>query len=141
METEIRKCQSLLNSYDAFILNPNVSVEDILLGTDEYDRFVEMTLSPTILSKRIGKGEAAAIALTLKYSGILASNNFNDVYQYITIYSLDYTTTADMLLDAYKNQTITLNEASDIWKQMVSKKRRLPYATFKEYIEFKSHNP
>jgi len=69
-------------------LNGNITIKEILTGTDEYILFYELAISPPKGEKIIGKGEAAAVALAKVYGGILASNNLKDISKYVEKYNL-----------------------------------------------------
>ena len=84
--------------------------------------------------KIIGDGEASSIALAKVKNGIVASNNFNDIFTYINEYSLEYTTTADILVDAYKKGIIDENQGNTIWANMLRKRRKLGAVNFSDYL-------
>lgn len=114
-----------------------VSLHDIIVGSEEYATYYELTEAPRGGHKIIGKGEAAAISLAKKYDGIVASNNLADIADYISEYHLKHTTTSDILIDAYNRLIITEFEANAIWAKMLSKRRKLGAATFTEYLKLK----
>ena len=93
-----------------------------------------MTENPDQGHKIIGEGEASSIALAKVKNGIVASNNFNDILTYINEYSLEYTTTADILVDAYKRGMIDENQGNAIWTNMLRKRRKLGAASFSDYL-------
>ena len=111
-----------------------IIVKELYADTEEFSIFFELTLNPKI-KKRIGKGEAAAISLAKVYKGILASNNLKDISKYIEEYALKHLTTGDILLDAMEKTLIEEAEGNVIWEKMRSKKRRMPFETFSEYVE------
>ncbi len=82
----------------------------------------------------IGRGEAAAIVLSKKNNGVLASNNFRNVEYYVELYELDHISTSDIIHRVVKDRTITVSQADAIWTKMISKKRKLPFNTFSEYL-------
>ena len=53
---------------------------------------------------------------------------------YINKYSLEYTTTADILVDAYKRGMIDENQGNMIWAKMLRKRRRLGAESFSDYL-------
>ena len=97
-----------------------------------------MTENPEPGHREIGDGEASAIALAKIKNGILASNNFRDIKQYIDEFCLEYTTTGLILIDAYKRGIITEKQGNDIWEKMLKKRRKLGAQSFSEYLT--SHN-
>ena len=56
-----------------------VSLHDIIVGSEEYATYYELTEAPRGGHKIIGKGEAAAISLAKKYDG---NYMYNSCYQY-----------------------------------------------------------
>ncbi|WP_201024189.1 hypothetical protein, partial [Tepidibacillus decaturensis] len=60
-------------------INGDVTTKEILTNTEEYRLYYELAISPPKGEKRIGKGEAAAIALAKAYGGIIASNNLTSL--------------------------------------------------------------
>lgn len=119
---------------DNMISAGKLTVVELTVGTDESELYYKLTQNPDIGHKIIGDGEASAIALAKVKNGIVASNNFNDILTYIKEYSLEYTTTADMLVDAFRQSIIDENEGNAIWVNMLRKKRRLGASSFSEYL-------
>lgn len=107
--------------------------EDIFVETAEY--FLYQDLMSLKNGKAIGKGEAAGIVLAKKYNGILASNNFKDIKEYVEKFSLKHLTTGDILVKAFKEKFITEDEGNKIWNDMLKKRRKLGGKSFSEYLE------
>ncbi|MDB1947693.1 hypothetical protein PMY35_07650 [Clostridium tertium] len=114
-----------------------IRTQKIELGTEEYEIYYELAISPPNNEKKIGKGEAAAIAMAKVYGGTIASNNLRDISKYVTKYGLKHVTTGDILLNALNDGIITEDEGNVIWGRMLSKRRKLPTTTFTEYLESK----
>lgn len=112
-----------------------VSTHEILVGTEEYRLYHELTVSPHHGKKPIGKGEAAAIALTKVYGGIIASNNLRDIKIYVDEYELDHVTTADILVMALDAGFVDEATGNTIWSNMIKRRRLLPTATFSDYLK------
>lgn len=111
-----------------------LTVVDLIAGTEEFDLYYKMTENPDKRHKIIGDGEASSLALAKVKNGIVASNNFRDIFTYIKEYSLEYTTTADILVDAYKQGIIDENQGNIIWINMLRKRRKLGAASFSDYL-------
>ena len=47
---------------------------------------------------------------------------------------MEYTTTADILVDAYKRGIIDENQGNAIWINMLRKRRKLGAASFSDYL-------
>lgn len=83
---------------------------------------------------RYGRGEAACMAY-LKYNkGSMASNNLADVKVYCEKSSKYLLTTAEVLHQAYSKGLINLHEANKTWTDMINKRRKLPAASFSDYL-------
>ena len=119
---------------DSMIIAGNLTVVDLTSVTEEFDLYYKLTESPDEGYRIIGAGEASSIALAKAKNGIVASNNFNDILMYINKYSLEYTTTADILVDAYKRGMIDENQGNMIWAKMLRKRRRLGAESFSDYL-------
>jgi len=115
--------------------NGDITIKEILTGTEEFRLYYELAVSPPKGEKRIGKGEAAAIALTKVYGGILVSNNLKDISKYVEKYNLDHVTTGDILVSALKAGYIDENTGNQIWSNMISKRRILPANSFSDYLK------
>lgn len=114
--------------------NKDILIEEIEVASKAYDIYVAMILNPEAGIKRIGKGEAAAIALAKSKNGIIASNNLKDILYYVKKYDLPYITTGDILIEALRKSLIVEKEGNVIWKQMLAKKRKLPTKTFSDFL-------
>ena len=110
---------------------------DMTTDSAEYSIYSELALAPPKGASIIGKGEAACIALAKERNGILASNNFSDTLTYIKKYNLKYTTTADILVEAYEKNIISEQKAEEMWQEMIARHRRLGANSFKQYLERK----
>lgn len=119
--------------------NNDISTMKILANTEEADIYYELTRNPMKGIQPIGKGEAAAIALTKVHDGILASNNTRDIVHYIAKYKLKHITTGEILAAALDASYITESEGNAIWANMLARKRFLPAPTFSDYL--KKHKP
>lgn len=117
---------------DALIKGNVASIKQIEAGTEEYKLY--NTLIKSVKGqKSIGRGEAAGIALTRIYNGILASNNYKDIALYIEKYNLKHIDTGHILLEAFERALITEDDGNIIWQQMLNKNRKLPSTSFTEY--------
>ena len=103
-------------------------------GTDEYRQYAKLTGFPDEGFRAIDNGEAATIVLAKTHNGVVASNNLRDIQQYIDAYALKHTTTADILVEAYKRKIITREKANQCWREMRRKRRRIGANTFDEYL-------
>ena len=122
------------NRIDLLIKQNKLQVVDFDLCSDEFELYNKMTLYPEKGHKIIGKGEASALALAKVNNGIIASNNLKDIIDYIKEYGLTHITTGDILVEAYNNNLITLDQGNSIWENMLKKRRKLGANTFEEYL-------
>lgn len=132
---EIKKVPPLLKRIETMKKNNQLSVQSIMVDTEEYKDYYALAVNPPKGEKIIGKGEAAAIALTKKHNGTLASNNVRDIMTYVKKYGLKHIMTGDILMEALDKQLITEDEGNTIWANMINKRRMLPTATFTEFLE------
>ena len=116
---------------DGLISNKDAKIKTIDYDTEEYRLYNSMIKSKD--RKIIGKGEAGAIALAKVYDGILVSNNYKDIKDYIEEYNLRHLDTGQILLEALRKNIITEDEGNEIWSKMLSKGIFLPKKTFTEY--------
>ena len=79
---------------------------------------VSVLVKGTKTEKAIGKGEAAGIALTKTYGGILASNNCKDIALYIEKYNLKHIDTGRILIEGLEKALITEEQGNTVWEQM-----------------------
>lgn len=124
----------LKSRIDTLLAKKLVSIHDLSIDSEEYEVFYQLTEAPAPGHKIIGNGEAASIALTKKYGGILASNNLRDIQIYIREFGLRHTTAGDILVDAYNRELITESEGNRIWASMLAKRRRLGANSFSDYL-------
>lgn len=120
------------------IKNNDAIVEEIAVDTKEYKLYKEL-IYPKKGIKAIGRGEASAIALAKTYDGVLASNNYKDISQYIEKFNIKHIDTGQILVEALNKKIITEDEGNIIWNKMLSKNRKLPASSFSEYL-FKNNN-
>ena len=113
----------------------DLTVQSITVGTTEYNEYCKLAVNPPKGKKTIGRGEAAAIALTKSNNGILASNNLRDIKRFVDEYGLKHITTGDILVEALNKGIITENDGNTIWANMIAKRRMLPTASFSEYLK------
>lgn len=120
---------------DAMITNNTAQIATIELGTDEYKLYCKMINDPDAGNMIIGKGEAAAIALSKYRDGIVASNNLKDITAYISELNLKNLTTGDILKDALDKGLITETDGNMLWCNMLARRRRLGYISFTEFLK------
>ena len=119
---------------DVMLNNKDARLESIQLGTNEYDLYRKLVSKPDPGHVIIGNGEAAAIALAKEQGGVLASNNLRDIAIYISEFGLQNKTTGDILKEALERGLITEAVGSQLWQDMINKRRRLGYASFSDYL-------
>lgn len=118
---------------DDLIASNLAAVQEIQADTEEY-KIYQSLVNGEKGCKNIGHGEAGGIALAKTYQGTLASNNYRDIAPYIQKYKLKHIDTGHILLEALKKNIITEKDGNHLWKQMLSKRRRLPAGSFSEYL-------
>lgn len=115
------------------LLNDHIAKRcDLLCDTQEYELYRKLINNPKIC---IGKGEAAGIALAKTHNGVLASNNYKDISNYVEQYNLKHLDTGLILKEALKKELITESTGNRMWTSMKLRKRKLPYQTFTEFLK------
>lgn len=116
------------------LINKNVAeIRNIEIGTEEYSLYRDL-LNGDQNHKAIGRGEAAGIALAKVYNGILASNNYRDIAEYVNKFNLRHVDTGMILQEALEKEIITEDEGNTIWQKMLNRNRKLPASSFSEYL-------
>lgn len=127
----------LKSRIDALLTSGQVSIANIEVGTEAYDLYFDLTVSPTSGHIIIGKGEAASIALAKTNDGIVASNNLRDISSYINEFGLKHMTTGDIMIEALDKGYITKAQGNALWASMLNKRRKLGAKTFSDYLKSK----
>ena len=131
-----KPCISHLKGRVDFLLKAGeVQLADILIGSREYELFFQMT---EVDQPLIGREEASALALAKFQGGIVASNNLRDVRRYVQGLNLELMTTGDILALAYEQKIITKVQGNQMWREMLSHKRKLGANSFSEFLKRKS---
>lgn len=131
----LNRCKGLKAQVDLLINAGQAKIETIDTASSTYQLFYKLTDSPDEGHRIIGKGEAAAISLAKENNGILASNNLRDISDYVQEYNLRHMTTGDILKLALDRKIITEEQGNTIWLEMLSKRRRLGYSTFTDFLK------
>lgn len=132
---EISKVSHLRKKVDTLITKGTLIIENMEVGSPEFQNYFQMTTNPEKGMRIIGSGEAACIAMAKERGGILASNNMRDISQYVKKYELKHVTTGDILIKALNTGIITEEDGNTIWSKMLRKKRWLPTKTFSDYLK------
>lgn len=122
---------------DTLLANNQVSLVEIMVGTEIFDLYYQLTEKPEAGHVIIGKGEAASIALAKYHDGIVASNNLKDISSYIEEFGLKHITTGDILVEAYNKGFISEADGNTLWSAMLAKRRKLGEKTFTDYLSSK----
>lgn len=131
----VNRIKELKNQIDIMIKNKQAVVESIEVGTNEYELYKKLTTSRNQREKIIGKGEAASLSMAKERNGIIASNNLKDISFYVKKYSLKHYTTGDIMMMALEEGYIDENQGNIVWENMISKRRKLGYLSFSDYIK------
>lgn len=131
---KVNQIKHLKNQVDLMIKNGQAVIETIDINSKEYKLYKKLTTRPDPGKKIIGKGEAASISLAKERNGIVASNNLNDISYYIEEFGLIHYTTGDIMMMALSKGLINEEQGNVIWANMISKRRKLGYLTFSDYI-------
>lgn len=83
--------------------------------------------------RRLGKGESSVLAFAIEEEGVIASNNFDDIKDYVDKYELPLLTTSYFLALVFDEGIIDYDEASDLYERMIEEGRKMPCSNFEEY--------
>ncbi|MCD8106568.1 MAG: hypothetical protein LUE20_01215 [Oscillospiraceae bacterium] len=119
---------------DLIVDNGQATVVHMDYDSDASELYNELSENPKEGYKIIGKGEAAAIALAVERGGVIVSNNLKDISVYIEEFKLKNLTTGEVLKEALAKGLVTKSECEVMWQEMLSKKRKLGFASFADYL-------
>ncbi len=111
-----------------------LEIKDFDVESDGYNLFLKLC-NGEFTGRKIGDGEAAAIALAVQNNGILASNNTRDIDDAVKRFSLTRIRTGDILVKAFNCHIISEKEGNIIWNKMLNQKRYLTEKSFSEYLK------
>ena len=131
---EIVRIPSLKIKVNQLIQSKEFTLSDFQVGSPEHILYTELTKNPIKGRKIIGNGEASVICVAKCRDGIVGSNNFKDIWEYLDLYHLRHIVTADILYEALENGLISLRESNTIWRDMRNKDIWLPEETFSDYL-------
>ena len=94
--------------YEGFL-----EIGDFDVESEGYDLFLKLC-DGEFTGRKIGDGEAAAIALAVENNGILASNNTQDIADAVKYFNLTRIRTGDILVKAFNCNMITEEERNKI---------------------------
>lgn len=94
-----------------------------------------LELAQILDTGKYGRGESACMAYLLHNPGTMGSNNLADVRGFCARNGKKLICTGDCLCQALDQNMITLPEGDALWRRMIEKRRRLPTASFSEYVE------
>lgn len=115
--------------YEGFL-----EIEDFDVESEGYDLFLKLC-NGDFTGRKIGDGEAAAIALAVDNNGILASNNTRDIADAVKYFNLTRIRTGDILVKAFNINMITEEEGNKIWDKMIIQNRYLTENSFSDYLK------
>ena len=134
---ELANVPHLQARIDSLLEQNKVELLEMEAGTPAAELYAELTGSPRPGHIVIGRGEAASLALSKTFNGIVASNNLRDIKLYIEEYGLQHTTTADILVEALDAGIISESEGNSLWSNMLKKRWQLGAPSFTEYLHQK----
>jgi len=126
---EISEVEQLRNKVQSCIDNGSMKRISMLATSHE-----AIELARLLDDGRLGRGEAACMSY-LKYNyGTLGSNNLSDIKKMAIRKNITLITTEDVLYQAYQTEVVTIEEADNIWAEIISKGRKLPTKSFSERL-------
>ena len=100
-----------------------------------HENNIEILIEYSNLTKRFGKGESACMAFCKYSNDVIGSSNLKDITEYCINNGIQYLTTMDFLYTAYKKELLTEEQCKVFVEKNIKQKSRLPYKTFKEFLE------
>lgn len=134
---ELGSVPHLQRRIDTLLGRNEVELLEIEADTPAAELYAELTGSPRPGHTVIGRGEAASLALSKTFNGIVASNNLRDITQYIEEYHLQHKTTGDILVEALDAGIITEQAGNSLWSNMLRRRRRLGAPSFTDFLHQK----
>lgn len=134
---ELGSVPHLQGRIDTLLGRNEVELLEIEADTPAAELYAELTGSPRPGHTVIGRGEAASLALSKTFNGIVASNNLRDITQYIEEYHLQHKTTGDILVEALDAGIITEQAGNSLWSNMLRRRRRLGAPSFTDFLHLK----
>lgn len=134
---ELSSVPHLQERINTLLERNEVELLEIEVGTPAADLYAELTGSPRPGHTVIGRGEAASLALSKTFNGIVASNNLRDITQYIEEYQLQHKTTGDILVEALDAGIITEQTGNSLWSNMLRRRRWLGAPSFTDFLRQK----
>ena len=131
---EFSKLPVLKKRVDKLLKKKFIRIEKIIHGSQEHRLYASLRYGYEF-DRRIGGGEAAAIALAVKHNGILASNKTRDIAEAIKKFNIKRIKTGDIFVKAYNEGFISKEYGDELWAKMILKKRFLTEDTFSDYLE------
>jgi predicted nucleic acid-binding protein len=135
---ELKKVHFMKNKVDTLLKSNRIILYQIDASTESGALYLKMITNPDKGYKIIGSGEASAIVLAKQYKGILGSNNMRDILPYIRLFDLKHRTSAEIMVEAFKQHLINEGQGNVIWRDMLHRNRKLPADTFSEFLATQS---
>ena len=130
---ELKRASLFVNDMRKLINEGFIEICDYT-SNQKMENFVYLLSNGYLLNRCIGRGEASAIALAVKYNGIIASNNTKDIIDAINKFNIKRIKTGDILVKALNEGIITEDEGNKIWNDMLAKNRYLTANSFSDYL-------
>lgn len=128
VQFEIGKVPHLSDQVDICIANRTII--PIAMNADSPEA---IELARYLGEGRYGRGESACMAYLSHNPGTMGSNNLADVGKYCLDNSKQIFCTGHCLRYAIESKLVRFEECESLWQRMLSKRRKLPTATFKEF--------
>ena len=111
-----------------------VEIKDIEFASQEYVTYKSIEKGFWSKTNSVcGPGESAALALAYLNNGIIASNNLQDVEEYIESLDIELITSSMILTEAFERNIVSENTANLLWKEMIKNGIKLPRYSFTKY--------
>ena len=124
----------------SFLKSGKATLQDIDVGSEAHDLFLQLTNPSSPGVRALGKGEAACLVLARVNLGTRASNNLRDVMSLVREYHLRLATTGIILHQAVEGGIISHDQAVILWEQMVDRSFQLGAPTYDDYVRNRGYD-
>lgn len=100
-----------------------------------HEKNLEILIEYSTLTKSFGKGESACMAFCKYSRDVIGSSNLKDIKEYCRNNEIEFITTMDFLLEAFKQGLLTEEQCSKFVEKNIKKGSWLPFKTFKEFLD------
>ena len=95
----------------------------------------------SVKGQGLGRGESSCMVYCRYNKNVLVSSNLRDIKRYCSLHGIEYVTTMDIILDCYERNLLTSEDCDNFIEKVLNRGSKLPFKTFREYLESLSDIP